>query len=183
MIRQRLTQVTMIASAGFCFALALLLFRAVGLPDRAAFTGQQIAGLGRVAPEVGALAPPLPANHVWLDEPVNPYNGEHPTVINFWATWCGPCVVEMPELQQLHEETNAVVVGVNLGESVAQIEPWLADLGITYPIVLDHDGLAAERYRLRGQPTTVIVGPDGIITDIFFGPTTFDTLRARLPTS
>ena len=76
-------------------------------------------------------------------------------MINFWATWCVPCRVEMPELQAFHEAHPAVrVLAVNLGESRDLIVDWVTQFGLTFDIVLDTDRSIADLYRLRGQPST-----------------------------
>jgi peroxiredoxin len=153
-----------------------------GLPDRAAYSGQMIEGVGQVAPEIGEFAPPfeqpnLSGNMLNLLDT----RGES-VIINFWATWCTPCIVEMPALQDLHEETGIRIIGVNMGESRSTVEQWIAENGITYDIVLDLQGQISQAYRLRGQPSTYIVAPDGIITHIFYGAVAMDALQNALAT-
>lgn len=87
-------------------------------------------------------------------------------VVNFWATWCGPCVVEMPELQAFYEEYESQgveMLGINLGESPEIAEEFIVERDITYPIILDQDGNIADFYALRGQPTTVVFDQNGEI--------------------
>lgn len=101
--------------------------------------------------------------------------------LNFWATWCVPCRVEMPELQALHDARPEVrVMAVNVGEPRALIVDWVEHFGLTFEIVLDSEQAIASLYRLRGQPSTYIVSPNGVITSIFYGPTTRQTLEAAL---
>jgi len=103
-----------------------------------------------------------------------------PLVINFWATWCVPCRIEMPELQAIHEAHPEVrVLAVNLGEPRELIVDWVRHFGLTFDIALDR-GEIASLYRLRGQPSTYIVAPDGRITSIFYGATNRQTLEAAL---
>jgi peroxiredoxin len=87
----------------------------------------------------------------------------------------------MPELQAFHEAHPAVpLLAVNLGESREQIVDWVNRLGLTFDIALDADGSIASLYRLRGQPSTYVVSPSGVITAIFYGPTTRQSLEAAL---
>jgi len=167
-------------SAVALLSAALGLVIAGGLPDRATYSGQILPNGQIVAPEIGAFAPPFRA--LTLDGSIDlaVLRGA-PVVINFWATWCTPCRVEMPELQAFHEAHPAVrVLAVNLGESHDPIVDWVTQLGLTLDIVLDTDGSLANLYRLRGQPTTYLVSPGGVITNIFYGPTTQSSLESAL---
>jgi DsbE subfamily thiol:disulfide oxidoreductase len=105
-----------------------------------------------------------------------------PVVLNFWATWCGPCKAEMPELQALADRRagGVSVVGVDMQESAEEVAPFLASLGITFPIVLDRDGTVTRRYLVRGVPTTFLIDGEGIVRDINVGPVTRDLLEEKL---
>jgi len=158
-----------------CFAAAVVILAAVGLPERLDYTQLSVVNGQRIAAEIGAFAPPLdltdmdgqavkftPDNH-----------GGTVTVINFWATWCAPCEAEMPALQRLSErykERGLRVIGVNLGDSIHAVRQWSDRLGLSFTLALDPSGRAAADYRLRGQPTTVIVAADGRIASIIYGP-------------
>jgi thiol-disulfide isomerase/thioredoxin len=162
----------------FTAAFALLL--AAGLPSRAAYSGQILPDGQAVAPEIGALAPSWQAPTLAETVDLEALRGA-PIVINFWATWCVPCRVEMPELQTFHDAHPTVsILAVNLGESREQIVDWVNRLGLTFDIALDANGSIASLYRLRGQPSTYVVSPSGVITAIFYGPTTRQTLEAAL---
>lgn len=104
-----------------------------------------------------------------------------PVVINFWATWCVPCEVEMPELQALADSRPDVrVLAVNVGEPPAQATAWLAARGLTLDVLFDVEGQAARDFAIRGQPTTFVISPDGVIDAIYFGPTTLQQLITTL---
>jgi hypothetical protein len=72
------------------------------------------------------------------------------------------------------------VLAVNLGESRELIVDWVTQFGLTLDIVLDTDGSLADRYRLRGQPSTYLISPGGVITTIFYGATSRSALEAAL---
>jgi thiol-disulfide isomerase/thioredoxin len=152
---------------------------AVGLPNPAEYSGEIIDGVF-VAPEIGAVAPEIKQVTLSGDTvSLSSLRGET-LIINFWATWCVPCQSEMPELQSLHEETGIPILAVNIGESQEAIETWVERFGLTFTIVLDPDGLIYTRYRVRGQPSTYIVAPDGIITHIFYGAVSSESLSSAL---
>ncbi|MCL4253688.1 MAG: TlpA family protein disulfide reductase [Anaerolineae bacterium] len=154
--------------------LGLVVIIGAGLPNRADFTGYRLPNSARpIAPEINAIAPTFPL----LDD----YRGQ-PIILNFWATWCEPCLVEMPDLQRLYDEFGAdglVVLGINLGEAPMIVNEWRKRLNLTFPIGID-DGRVAGLYRLRTQPTTFIISPEGVITHIFHGTIRLDTVRGAL---
>lgn len=172
---------TLVALLALSAAAALLI--AVGLPSRADYTGWRVAGETRpTAPEPQAYAPnfsaiTLTGSVLQLDQ----LRGQ-PVILNFWATWCAPCRFELPELQRIHIEFSgqAQIIGINLGESAEQITPWADELGLTFPLALDENQRIAALYRLRVQPSTFIISPAGIITDIYYGAVSADQLRAAL---
>ncbi len=87
-----------------------------------------------------------------------------PVVLNFWATWCGPCRAEMPDLVALHEsDTDLVVLEVNVGEELAAVEAFAAEFGMSMTVVLDEEDLIRRAYEVRNMPTTVFVKADGTI--------------------
>lgn len=104
-------------------------------------------------------------------------------LLDFWATWCRPCRIEMPLVQKLYDEFKAkdlVVFGVNLMEEPAQVKSFLAENGIGFPILLDRDGKVAARYKAEGIPTLVIIGKDGNVSSYFTGLREEDVLREAL---
>ncbi len=104
-------------------------------------------------------------------------------LLDFWATWCRPCRIEMPLVQKLYEELKAkglVVFGVNLMEEPAPVKRFLADNGISFPILLDREGKVAKDYKAEGIPTLVIVGRDGKVSSYFTGLREENVLREAL---
>lgn len=168
----RCERLTLVIGAGATLAAALLILAWVGLPGRAQFTGRLVEGERLVAPEIDATAPPFQATRVdgsLLN--LDAMRGQV-VVLNFWATWCEPCRVEMPALQALadrFERRGLRVIGVNLGEPARLVGEWAAAYGVRYELVLDEQGQIAALYQIRGQPTTYVIAPTGVITQIFFG--------------
>ena len=86
--------------------------------------------------------------------------------LNFWATWCPPCVEEMPSMQRLAdilEPEGLVVVAVNVQEDRALVERFMSDHGLSFEVLLDRRGQVGQSYAVRGLPTTVILDRNGAI--------------------
>lgn len=104
-------------------------------------------------------------------------------VLNFWATWCVPCRAEMPELQQVYDEKRnqgVVVLAVNLKEQQGQVDSYVRELGLTFPVVLDKDGSVAESYKVLGLPTSVFIDRGGVIRNVSYGALNQSAIERRL---
>ena len=90
-----------------------------------------------------------------------------PVILNFWATWCPPCVREMPNLQNFYDRygDKVIVIGVNLGEKNKTIQNFIKKINVTFPIVLDKNKEIEEKYNLIIRPTTYFIDKNGIIVD------------------
>jgi cytochrome c biogenesis protein CcmG/thiol:disulfide interchange protein DsbE len=103
-----------------------------------------------------------------------------PTVLNLWASWCGPCREELPLLQQLSDATGAQlrVVGVDSQDGRPQGASFAADAGLTFPSAYDEDGALAAELGLRGLPHSVFLAADGSIAHVETGViSSYDELR------
>jgi thiol-disulfide isomerase/thioredoxin len=103
-------------------------------------------------------------------------------VLNFWATWCAPCRDEMPELERVGRELGGrglVVVAVNLKEAHEKVEPFAAELGLSFPVLLDPTGEVGERYRVQALPSTYFVGRDGALAGFALGYRDWESPGAR----
>jgi len=171
----------LVLAALVCVVAAGVLLAGTGLPDASQYAGQETDGL-RYAASPGELAPLFETVTVSGDGFSLQALRGRPVVLNFWATWCAPCRVEMPELQRVHDTfgDSAAIVGVNTGEDAGTVRSWAAERGISFPLALDEAGEVAALYQLRGQPTTFIFDADGLVQDIVYGPTTFDSLSRSL---
>ena len=98
-------------------------------------------------------------------------NKDKVVLINLWATWCGPCVGEMPAFERLYKEygDDLKIVGVNCVEDKDTVDTFVKDNGYTFPIAYDENGAISGRYPTQGIPYTLIIGKDGIIKNIYLG--------------
>jgi peroxiredoxin len=95
-------------------------------------------------------------------------------VLNFWATWCQPCTVEMPSLEALwrrYRDRGLVVVGISVdrGAPKALLEPYVRNLKLTFPILLDPDSKTSDRWRVTALPATFLVRPGGEVAGMAMG--------------
>lgn len=111
------------------------------------------------------------------------YKGQ-PVLINFWATWCSPCRAEFPDFQKAFVDNadNLMIIGVNntAADQIELVGDFVAEMGATFPIVLDETGDTIETYRVLGLPTTVFIDSDGIIHEVFTGPINKAYIEAKL---
>ena len=123
-------------------------------------------------PIVGAIAPDV--NLLNLDQEkiqLRDFIGK-PVMLNFWATWCEPCRVEMPVIQDRYEkfsEEGLVVLAINAAEPQKDVETFKNELDLTFDLLLDPIADTQRLYRIQGYPTSVFIGSDGIIQAIHFG--------------
>ena len=139
-------------------------------------------GLGE-GPRIGYRAPNFRLKDLAGEEvSLASYRGQV-VFINFWATWCVPCKVEMPYMEALYRdykdkgfEILAISSDIQ-GESV--VRPFVEKMRLTYPVLLDSDFHVDSKYLIRSVPTTVLVGRDGIITHILIGARNWNTPESR----
>ncbi len=120
------------------------------------------------APEVGKLAPDFQLSDLdGQSVSLSDFRGQ-PVLVNFWATWCGPCRYEMPFLQRIHEEqavNGLVVLGVNLGESPDEVREFMGEFGLSFTTLLDSRQEVGLMYNVRAIPTTLLIDGNGVIRD------------------
>lgn len=94
-----------------------------------------------------------------------------PVVLNFWASWCAPCVAEMPAFEQVHQELGDQVtfVGINQRDQPEQAARLVRDVGVTYTLARDQEGRSFDAFGAFGMPTTVFIQADGTVVEIVTG--------------
>ena len=130
--------------------------------DQAIADGRRIAAPEATLPKLGAAG----------SEAISSYRGKV-VVLNFWGSWCPPCVDELPTLERYHKSLagkNATVLGVNMRETSDAAIEYVRRFGLTYPNLRDRDGEYAERYDSRAFPETFVIDRDGRIAVKRRGP-------------
>lgn len=97
-----------------------------------------------------------------------------PVVLDFWATWCKPCITAVPELEALHQkyaERGVTVIGISTDgpRNYSRVRPTVKKLGMTYPVGVDEDGSIQEKYGIQAMPTTMLVDTTGTIVHVLQG--------------
>lgn len=115
-----------------------------------------------------------------------PLNNAHPEffmyadqfiLLNFWATWCIPCLKELPDMERLHEalgKKGLVVLAVGMGESEETIKKFLEKHDLTFPIIADPEMEISELYGVRNLPITFLINREGEIIGRALGPREWD---------
>jgi peroxiredoxin len=154
----------------------------LGLPGLAAAAGDPLTALGLTAPkervEGPAFAlPDLTGKTVRLGD----FRGRL-VFLNFFATWCGPCREEMPALERIHrihKGQGLVVLAVDMQESAKTVRAFRDDLKLTFPLVLDADGVVGLKYGARALPVSFLINRNGSIRWRAVGARPWDDTPAR----
>ncbi len=168
---------------GIAFALALFL----GFPSAESETSISVLStaapeadetleigtvVSKIAPEIGAQAPDfalrdLEGNEVRLSD----YRGKT-VLLTFWATWCGPCRLEMPAFEERYlelKDDGFTVLGLNYDEPVEDVSGFRDELGLSFPLLLDPGGSVQRLYRIHGYPSSIFVDPQGVVRVVHIG--------------
>jgi cytochrome c biogenesis protein CcmG/thiol:disulfide interchange protein DsbE len=127
--------------------------------------------------EVGSRAPSFRARTVDGTSQVrtlDDYKGKV-VVLNVWATWCRPCIVEMPSFERLHRQvadTNLKIVAISIDDVVGadSVRNFARNLGVTFEILLDSTHAIDREYQITGYPETFVIARDGTIRKKWIGP-------------
>jgi len=131
-----------------------------------------VAGCARQGPQVGDAAPDfqltsLDGQAVSLSD----FAGS-PVLLNFWATWCVPCKMETPYLQEVYDEWQVmglVLLAVDIRESSSTVEAFMQNEGLTFTVLLDSEGKVGGQYNIRTIPTTFFIDLNGVIQEVRLG--------------
>jgi len=102
---------------------------------------------------------------------LNEYRGQV-ILLNFWASWCGPCRQEMPLLDSIHkryQEAGFAVVSVNVEGEQVPARALAKETGVTFPVLIDTDQQVSELYELEAMPSSVLIDRDGVVRYIHRG--------------
>ena len=176
-------KIAAVAVAVTVFAGAVVLTRPPGPPtgDTPGSVSIDVAGFPR-----GALAgEPAPDMSVALFDGSRFVMSEYrstdgrPLVLNLWASWCGPCRVEIPEFSRVAEENPQVAfLGVAVEDAPGSAEAFAAEVGASYPLGIDDSLSVTDNYPFIGLPVTYLIGADGSITRQVNGQISGETLIA-----
>ena len=98
-------------------------------------------------------------------------------LVNFWATWCPPCLEEMPAMERLwrkQKDAGFLLVAVSVDADPQKVRPFVAEHKLSFPIAFDTKMAVAEKYGVRALPSSFIVGRDGTLTALALGPRHWD---------
>jgi cytochrome c biogenesis protein CcmG/thiol:disulfide interchange protein DsbE len=187
-----------LAVAGFSLlglALALLIFGAPLLGSGADDDVLDLPQISTTAAAAGssiAAVSPLAVGDKAHDFTLSDANGSdvslsdfagQPVVVNFWATWCPPCRLEMPELQNAYDtyrDQGLVVLAVNAQETEPQVRAFFDEMGFTLPALLDSDGQVGRAYGTPGLPSTFFIDGSGEVTAVHRGLLTAGLIETYL---
>ena len=127
--------------------------------------GAHAVGIRDEAPDFTLKS--LDGNNLRLEE----FRGKV-VLINFWASWCGPCRQEMPLLDRLHhryEDTGFTVLGVNVEGDSKPAQEIVDKTKVTFPVLIDEGQKVSELYDLEAMPSTIVIDRDGVIRYIHLG--------------
>jgi peroxiredoxin len=138
------------------------------------------------APHKGFYAPAFTLETIQGETvKLSDYNGS-PVLVFLWASWCSVCKRTMPRLQTVYndyakEGFEVLAVNLTYQDTLSTAETYFVSKAYTYPMLLDRDGSLAQEYRVHALPTSVLIAPDGKITDVVIGSGMNEGfLRARL---
>ena len=132
-----------------------------------------------IGPQAGKLAPDFEISDFdGTRHRLSDFRGQA-VYVTFWASWCGPCKAELPDIQELQEAhpDDLVVVAINRAEPLGRARGFLEDLtrsdggtGVSFPVNgIDPDDSVYDEYRGLGMPVSVFISPDGVVTQVHNG--------------
>ncbi len=171
--RRRQQQAVWLWGGGIALILAALVFMA------RAGSSCGVSDMARQgAPLANFTLKDIDGKTVHLDD----YQGQT-VLINFWATWCPPCRAEMPALKayyEAHQDEGFVILAVNAQEGLSQVRQFAYDYQLPFPVLLDETACAVSGYGVQSFPTSIVIGPDGVVRKIHIGMLDPATLESEV---
>lgn len=154
----------------------------VGILAAIVVFGLQLARRQQTQPTQGAAPDFAITTFDGQDLSLNDLRGQI-VVLNFWASWCGPCRVEAPDLQRIHEryqDRGVVVVGITYTDTDAKSLAFMDEFGMTYPNGPDRGNRISDRYNIQGVPETFVIDREGKVAHFIYAPTSEQQLTIML---
>ena len=134
---------------------------------------------------VGKMFTDFAAEYNGKTQKLSDYVGKGQYVlVDFWASWCGPCRAEIPNLIAIYnkyKDKNVNVLGVAVGDKPEDTEKAIAEMGVNYPQIINAQNSGADEYGIQGIPHVILFGPDGTILERWlYGPTIEEAVRKHL---
>ncbi len=164
------------AAACFSSALAFVAGAALAAANSDAFAAMKIS-----RSKTGTEAPSFSLTGLYGRQVESSSLRGRVVVLNFWATWCGPCKEEMPSLDRLRRRLDPrrfAVLTVTTDRNPESIRLFLAGLGLGLPVLFDEDQEVSRSFLVRGLPTTVLINQDGTLAGRAVGPRAWDSPEA-----
>ena len=142
----------------------------------------------QAAAVVGEMAPALSLPEVVGDETISLSSLRGQVVyVDFWASWCGPCRVSFPQLQEIRDDLGQrgfEVLAISVDEQASDARAFLEEMPVTYPVVHDGKGVTPAAYGVLGMPTGYLIDREGVVRDIHQGyrKTDGEKLREKIIT-
>jgi peroxiredoxin len=93
-------------------------------------------------------------------------------MINFWASWCTPCRMEMPDFEELYRSNKAngfTILAINVDKDRAKADAYLKTKPVSFPVLIDKDGELSKRFNIESLPTTILLRHDGKVAEVYEG--------------
>jgi len=147
-----------------------------------ALAAVELATQGGAGGHAGRAAPGLPSELLTPPRVTVQSLRGRPALINFWASWCGPCDKEAPELARLSPQLHgrATLVGVDWNDALSGARGFIRRNRWSFPNLRDADGSVGNRYGLSGLPNTFVLDRDGRIVQVLRGPQTVASFERAL---
>ncbi len=156
-----------IAIVSLLLAVAVILFHQTAKKEPSGEEANLTASMNQPTVWKGTRAPELTAELLSKETfSLSSQVGKKVVILNFFATWCGPCKEEMPELirfAEKHKNDPLLFIGIDASEPESTVQDFVRDQGVTYPVAIDRNGNLQKAFGVRSFPTTVVIGPDGTV--------------------